>query len=296
MLIIGGLGYIGSRLAIEFEADVLDLEWFKKPTDRSIKLDYGDIAIDFFKKFDTIILLAGHSSVAMANIDPMGAYHNNIVNFQRLIASIPDETKLIYASSSSVYNGIVNASEYSHLGRSTNVYDYTKSFIDNVAQKDFPHKKTYGLRFGTVNGPSPSFRPELMINKMYYDATHNGYIEIYGENIERPILDIEDLVYAIKMLTTQEVRPGIYNVSSFNDTVGNMANIVASMTGVPVFSKGESKAYDFSMINDKLKNGSDWRPLGSVESIVSSMFGMDDFGIARDNVSAYKNLQSLWQQ
>lgn len=100
-LIIGGCGYIGSRLLEEIAADGIDIELFGM-VNGNTKIDYGEITTKFYQKYDTIILLAGHSSVAMANADPLGAYHNNIVNFQRLISNIPDSTKLIYASSSKI--------------------------------------------------------------------------------------------------------------------------------------------------------------------------------------------------
>jgi nucleoside-diphosphate-sugar epimerase len=85
VLIIGGCGYIGSSLFNFLQnkglnVDTIDLEWFgNHSVHKNINLDYKSLTKDFLSKYDSIVLLAAHSSVRMCENAMMPAFKNNVV-------------------------------------------------------------------------------------------------------------------------------------------------------------------------------------------------------------------------
>ena len=150
-----------------------------------------------------------------------------------------------------------------------NIYDVSKHVIDCVAAisgADF-----YALRFGTVNGWSPNFRLDLMINRMVFDAVVRGEINVMNEGVHRAILDIRDLCRAVTALIAGEPSPGAYNLCSFNGTVGEIASHVAQATGATLNRLGRTQTYDFCMSNAKLCGTYDFAFEGSVGRIVDEL-------------------------
>jgi len=239
VLIIGSNGYIGSALAeaLSSEFEVMGCDRYPPSSKTNIKTivsDYDDLLITQLKWADTIILLAGNSSVSSC-ADFNESYNQNVAKFQRLLHKIDSSgIKLIYASSSSVYSARqYNESTYSNesdlLGNPINNYDATKQMGDLIASRYMNCFEIYGLRFGTVNGYSPNMRWDLMANSMVKSAVKSGNIHVTNPNVHRPILAMQDLIVGIKCILYND-NPnlgGIYNVASTNDTVLNIAKNVA---------------------------------------------------------------------
>ena len=290
ILILGGTGYIGSELFFclknnkEIEVvDTVDLEWFGNYTNtNNIREDFSKLPRFFYKGYDIIILLAGHSSVQMCEKNPIGSFNNNVRNFVNLLPLLEGK-KLIYASSSSVYGNIdlKEATEDCLSYNPNNYYDLTKSEIDNYAK--LSGVEYYGLRFGTVNGPSPNLRTDIMINAMFETAKTQGKLKISNPGIYRPILSIMDLCKAIvKIIETKDNKYGTYNLASFNSTVDRIAGEVSNALNVPIeyidspaftIEKGklQSRAYDFSIDCSKFKNNFSFEFQGSIANIVDSL-------------------------
>lgn len=266
VLLIGGRGYIGSRYFNDFkdeqDIEVVDIGWFSKDGVRGT--DFNDLEESHISKFDSIILLAGHSSVKMCDEDRKSSFNNNVRNFVNILEKVREDQRLIYASSSSVYGDTKSSSvdEQYNTYEPNNYYDLTKQISDIYAQKS--NLDIYGLRFGTVNGWSPVLRADIMINAMVRSALQDGHVKLYVKDIYRPILGISDLCSAIKILVeSKERNPGIYNLASFNSTSEEIANQVAEEMGVEVVEysqeqintisniKLQSKAYNFSIDSSK---------------------------------------------
>jgi nucleoside-diphosphate-sugar epimerase len=72
-------------------------------------------------------------------------------------------------------------------------------------------------------------------------------IQVMNKQISRAMLGIEDLCRAINRCIEQPV-PGIYNLASFNATVGNIAQAVSAKLGVDINDRGATvNAYDFAI-------------------------------------------------
>jgi len=283
-LIIGGDGYIGNRLREYFDdVDILDACWFGEESDNVIVKDYRDMDNEFYSKYDNIILLAGHSSVKMAEGESTSCFKNNVVNFIELSEKLNNKQKFIYASSSSVYGSVggKTVSEKYYGFKPYNNYDISKHCIDLYAEKS--DLQYYGLRFGTVCGYSPVMRADIMINAMTNSALRDGEIKLYIKDIMRPILGIEDLCRAIKtIIECDEDKRGLYNLASFNKTAEQIAYEVSDVLEIKVVeyeadptqiknTKLQTKTYNFSISTRKFCKEFNFKFNETVESITKSI-------------------------
>ncbi|MEK7179372.1 MAG: SDR family oxidoreductase [Patescibacteria group bacterium] len=280
ILIIGGTGYIGSALLSFLKqrkknvvVDTIDIEWFGNPLNSDNKKeDFSSLSKEELSRYSSIVLLAGHSSVPMCQGNMLSAFNNNVSNFVRLLSLLSPTQRLIYASSSSVYNGATNNSEDAILNPALNWYDLTKRHIDEYALlSEIPY---YGLRLGTVSGASPNLRIDIVVNAMYHRAKTAGLIELFNPDIHRPILAMSDLVKAIEAIIDRPGAPrGMYNLASFNTTPREVAHAVSATLGVPVTEQSASQTtpYNFSISTKKFGETFEFAFQGTIDSIISDL-------------------------
>ena len=280
VLILGGNGYIGSRLR-----QVLREQHFVKSNDicwhaydeTSDRRDYHKLTREELVEFEVIIVLAGHSSVPSCIGDLPGPWLNNVTNFTDLLDKTTDQL-IIYASSASVYGN----SKPGERHRETNThftpvnnYDVTKYALDQQAAiANLKGRRVIGLRFGTVNGWAPNLRVDVMINSMYHSVQNGRGIQVMNKQISRAMLGIEDLGRAVLRCIERPV-PGIYNLASFNNTVGEIAQAVSQKLGVAIIDKGATaNAYDFAIDTSLFEQTFDFTfketPATIVDSLIES--------------------------
>ena len=292
LLIIGGNGYIGTKLyqylisyqgGTEYLVDVIDTCWFGKSIEETIVKDYKTMSKEFYSEYETIILLAGHSSVKMSEANSNSCFNNNVKNFIRLLEKLNDKQKFIYASSSSVYGSVggrtVNEKYYGF--EPYNQYDISKHTVDLYAVKS--DLEYYGLRFGTANGYSPVLRTDVMINAMVNSALRDGEIKLFIKDTMRPILGLNDLCGAVETIIDNDTdERGLYNLASFNKTAEQIAYEVSSVVGVPVVeyeadptnitnTKIQTKTYNFSISTLKFRKTFKFKFKETVESITQGL-------------------------
>ena len=133
ILLTGHRGFIGSAL----------LERLRK-NNQVIGFDLKDGAdqnllhCDFKEEFDLIIHLAGKSGVRESLKDPAAYWRNNIDASRRLFDRYED-TRILYASSSSAYEPDLNP------------YAASKFVLEELASR---YPNTLGMRFHTVYSDS----------------------------------------------------------------------------------------------------------------------------------------------
>jgi nucleoside-diphosphate-sugar epimerase len=277
VLCIGGCGYVGGAIyswlkAAGHEVDTVDLELSGNVINPSnIKKDYGKLSKQFLSAYEVIVLAAAHSSAGMCNGDPYGAFRNNVVNFVSLLEKL-DRQKLIYASSSCVYSGSnldIEHIENSVLPTPCDHLTLTKCMIDYYAQKS--SVEYYGLRFGSVNGYTPNFRRDLMINAMSLSAMSSGVVSVSNKYQYRPILFIRALASCVeKVVDSKEDRRGIYNVANFNMRIGEIATVVAAHFGAKVEHVRGPSGYDFRIDSGRFQRAFGISPV-TIDDIVSQI-------------------------
>ena len=289
ILIIGGCGYIGSRLfevlKYDFEVDTIDLEWYGNYVNEGNRQsDCGSLTRESMKGYTHIVFLAGHSSVKMCEENMISTIENNVLNFAKVLDEISTEQVFIYASSSSVYGDTdseVVDEEYNKF-QPNNYYDLSKHEIDSYAE--LSGKTFFGLRFGTVNGYSPNLRNDVMINAMTFNAVENQKIFCFNPKVNRPILGMEDLCRAIRVIIDHGNRDncGIYNLASFNSSVETISKDVSDTTGAKLRImdkppenitniKLQAKAYDFLIKTEKFEKEFNFVFKETTKSIVKSL-------------------------
>ena len=284
ILILGGNGYIGSRLGQVLSQSMhngepntvktIDIGWFESQNNDE-RVDYRDLSATDLSLYDIVVLLAGHSSVKTCAGDICSPWANNVTNFDNLVKKLSNDQLLIYASSSSVYgnnNPDIIHSEDSISFAPINNYDLTKYVLDLHAQIAMAGgKNIIGLRFGTVNGWSPVLRTDVMINAMYHSAIADGKVVITNKHINRALLGIEDLCRAIMRCINRPVS-GIYNLASFNTTVSEVAQIVSNNTSAIIEDHGNTTGvYDFGLNCDKFKAAYDFEFEETPQTIVDGL-------------------------
>ena len=260
VLVIGGCGYVGGAIfsqlsGIGHSVHTVDLELSGNVINPiNIKRDYRTLSRKFLSGYEVVVVAAAHSSVSQCSGDPYGAFQNNVVNFVNLLAKLKNQ-KLIYASSSCVYSGSnlnIDHIENSTLPTPCDHLTLTKSVIDQYAQKS--SVECYGLRFGSVNGYTPNFRRDLMINAMSLSAMTNGVVRVSNKHQYRPILFIRSLAAAVeRIVDSKEDRRGIYNVANFNMQIGAIAGAVGAHFGVQIEEVRGPSGYDFRIDSGRFR-------------------------------------------
>lgn len=256
-----GHGYVGSFLRPVVEAAGHDVVTCDQNLQRisglplAMRCRYQELAFGDFRDFDVILWFAGHSSVPMSLADPDGAVANNCLDLLKLARRKPSRTRLIYASTASVYSAELEAgvdtpppelSEAETKLSPVNPYDCSKISFDALA-RCFA-ENVVGLRLGTVCGYSPELRGELVFNAMNRAAINDGAVGVANPQSFRNILFLDDLAhYVTALIAAEGTLPAILNAGSYNLTIGELAATVAEYHGVPIVRRADTKTYSFRM-------------------------------------------------
>lgn len=275
-----GVGYIGTRLAQRLQESGYEVTMY----DREFTLFhhtlgqcmYGDWQNHTYsiRQNDFVIYLAGYSSVGTTERAMRSqAWYENVTSVLNYINHY-HESVFIYASSSGVYGGL-HETGYEELNKfkAMKMYDLTKWTVDSYVRYVKP-KNVFGLRFGTVNGWSPTLRKDLMLNKMTLDAYEKRIITCVNPNRKRPILDIDDLCDAIGQILCKRTEStyGIYNLASYNSTVYELASAVGQLWDVGVMTDPkETPGYNMEMSWSKFQWDFDWEPERSIIHTITKL-------------------------
>jgi len=273
VLILGGRGYVGAALTPQLQTagchvDILDAAPDATGTPGR---SYQNLTTAELKHWDNLLLLAGHTSVQACQQAPETAFANNVVAFRDLLTKLAGQ-RLLFASTVSVY-GRTDArvmAEADALSPPLAAYDAHKQEIERLAAAHYP-EHSYALRFGTVTGPSPALRGELLINSLVRTALTQGCVRVANRNKHRPVLGLPDLGRAVLYLLTHTVPPGSYNLASFNVRIGDAADYVARHFGVPCLDITQETPYDVRVSTTKWETVTGVSFQDTLESLVATL-------------------------
>lgn len=296
ILLLGGNGYIGSRIYSHFktkkyDVDNVDLCWYGKIFNETTQENFNDLSIAFLSQYSHIILLAGYSSVGMCK-NLHDTVTNNITYFNNLLNKLSEKQILIYASSCSVYgNGEKILDENDTLYPPLNNYDFSKQTIDYINNLSL-NKKCIGLRFGTVNGFSPNLRTDLVINSMTLSSIQENKIYISNGNIKRSLLGLNDLCNAIeKIIATDNIKSNIYNLVSFSNSILDLAKNIQQLNDCKlIVNENLSTSYSFTVTNNKFESDFKFKFTDTIESIYNEL--RENFESVKLKSNRYKSYVS----
>ena len=232
ILVVGGAGYLGGavtdRLKIEEkEFLVYDKLLYEDRYMKDVLFCRGDIknlpllmqVIDDFKP-TCIIWLAAIVGDGACQVNPKETIEIN----QEMIKFLSDnyDGKIIFTSTCSVYGA--NDKELSEDSKKNPLSLYASTKLQ--AEEYLKYKKAVIFRLGTLFGLSDIYsrvRFDLVVNVLSMRAANGEKLTIFGGDQWRPLLHVKDAAKAIVHAATHDVPYDIYNLSSGNYRIVDIA-------------------------------------------------------------------------
>jgi len=194
ILLTGHKGFIGTALfkalSLNHQVTGMDLQdgWDRDHLNNSQDLltcEFPNI------EFDLIIHLAGKSGVRESFRDPAGYWQNNIEASRRLFERY-ENTRILYASSSSAYEPDLNP------------YAASKYCLEELASR---YPDTLGMRFHTV------YSDNCPRENMFFNKLRNRTLE-YTTRHYRDFIHLFDLIDGIQILINNPHVNGIIDIGT----------------------------------------------------------------------------------
>lgn len=313
VLVIGGAGYVGTRLcndiASEYNVTVVDYFWFGDHLDsriHKIKKAAVDLKVEDLGSYDAVLFLGGLSNDPMAHFRPDLNFieNNSIPTYLAYISKQAGVKRFICASSCSVYGFTGNRClTENHKVKPSYPYGISKLQCElGVMTMEDSYFKPIIFRKGTIGGYSPRMRYDLVVNTMIMSGITKGKITVNSANLWRPLIDIRDVVSAYKLaIEAEEKTCGVYNLSQDNYTIGDLGKIVQKNlkdfgyeAELEILYVEDIRNYkvDTSKIQRDLKFEAKYSPKDSVNEILTSI-NLEEYDFNNPNyynISTFKNI------
>jgi UDP-glucose 4-epimerase len=218
LLITGGMGHIGSKLINKLSSldkikKIIIIDNFSseryisfinlKNRKKIIFFDEDLVQFNINKiknKIDCIVHLASTTNAEKSFSNKKKVLDNNVECTNKILSLGKKNTKIIFASSTSVYGSqykIINSKNNQLNISPQSPYAESKILCENLIKK---RSENYCImRFGTIFGMSDGMRFHTAINKFCYQAAMDKKITIWRKfyNKKRPYLDLNDCVRSI---------------------------------------------------------------------------------------------------
>jgi nucleoside-diphosphate-sugar epimerase len=257
IFIAGHRGYFGSVLSEVLRQSGhtvvgLDTGYFDDPRPGPPGRDVRDIVAADLAGCDGVVNLAAICNDACGEISPAATLEINHVAAARLAAVARDAgvPRYVLASSCSVY-GAAGDANLDETSPTAPITAYAASKIEaerSVARLATADFAPVSLRFATLFGTSPSFRSDILLNRILGTALRWGAIRINGDGkLWRPMLHVRDAARAIGCVLAAEpalVRAMTYNVGSTEQNY-RLADVVdAALEAAPTARVSHGPAVD----------------------------------------------------
>lgn len=197
---------------------------------KKIDLKNARLLKDLFEKnkFNYVINLAGQAGVRSSIVDPLSHIKDNIIGFTNLATNCYEKKiKLIFASSSSVYNDNINKIPFVESEteiKPKTIYGFTKytnELISNIFNKQFK-LQFVGLRFFTVYGEEN--RRDMAMYKFIDSIYNNKELLLYNKGrYKRDFTYIGDIIQIIdKIIKSKKCWNEVYNIGA-NNTISTIS-------------------------------------------------------------------------
>ncbi|MFX0033916.1 MAG: NAD-dependent epimerase/dehydratase family protein [Candidatus Hodarchaeota archaeon] len=243
ILILGGLGYIGSVLyemitQEEWEVDILDNHLYKDihPSNHFIEADIRDKdqIEKSIKNYDIIVNLAAIVGDPACLIDTNLAIDINCIGSRNVAEACKKLKKfIVHISTCSVYGSEPNiVVKEQDEGFPIDFYGQTKYTQERLIREICVDNYCI-LRLGTAYGLSPRMRYDLVVNVFAARAKNFKKITVFGGEQERPFVHIRDIARSIIHVIKNNLH-GIYNVRGENLSLLKLGEIVSKITDCEV--------------------------------------------------------------
>ena len=262
ILITGGAGYIGSKLATEllkynYKVTVIDI---LKISSRSLNHLFNNENFNFIKgdvrnkklmksliqKNEFIVPLAALVGAPLCEKNKREAISVNLESIKYLMKTITKRNKIIYLTTNSGY-GVGEKNKYcdekSPL-KPISLYGRTKVQAERIIMQSH---NSIGFRLATVFGYSYRMRTDLLVNNFVFKAVRDQKLLIYEPNFRRNYIHINDVVAGI-----------LYSIKNFNRLKANVYNLGLSSANLTKYNLAKKIKKKISSLKIKIvKNQKD---------------------------------------
>tara|TARA_B100000965_G_scaffold391443_1_gene399497 strand:- start:1306 stop:2241 length:936 start_codon:yes stop_codon:yes gene_type:complete len=244
ILITGGAGYIGSKLAtkllkLNFKVTILDLLKFSGKSlnhlyrDDNLTFIKGDVRNkNLIKKLlssnEFIIPLAALVGAPLCDKKKSEATAVNLDSIKFLIKNIKKNNKIIYLTTNSGY-GVGQKNKYCDEKSPLNpisLYGRTKVEAEKIIMN---YHNSIGFRLATVFGHSYRMRTDLLVNNFVYRSVKFKKLKIFEPHFRRNYIHIDDVVDGILY--------SINNFSKLKSEIYNLGLSSANLTKIMLAKK-----------------------------------------------------------
>jgi len=270
ILVIGGGGYIGSKLIMELINNEFNVRCFDRfsssetlsKLNKNVEIVIGDIRNIESKNFfeiNTVIDLAALTKDLDGKEKEIIEINKNARKKIIEISKLNGVSHYIRISSSNVYAGNKSENSEKVIPNPQTLYAKINLELDNHAIALNTKKFTVTvLRLASIFGDSLRMRWDQSINNMVKELCNNGKIEVKSKNSQRPFLHIDDVIRAIILvIESKENAAGeIFNVGS-NDLNYSIGKIAKEITNIAkkensLIVSDEKDKNSFTMNCDKI--------------------------------------------
>jgi len=273
VLVTGGAGFIGSNLVEELvkEHEVVVLDNFH--TGSRENLQGMEDKVELIKdscanllsrdmRVDAIYHLGIPSSAPMYKKDPLliGEAIDGMVNV--LEVAKRDGIKVVFASSSSLYNRLQPPHREDMQIKVTDYYTEARLWMERLAElySSLYSVKCIGLRLFSVYGPKEGAKGRYanIISQFLWRMREDGSPVIYGDGSQtRDFIFVKDVVRAFILAMESSIDYGIFNVGTgvsytFNEVVETL-NRKLKKEIKPTYVKNPIKNYVMHTLADTTK-------------------------------------------
>ena len=294
VFVTGSEGYIGMILVRQllqkgYDVVGLDTNYYKgcniidqKNNIELIERDVRDVTSNDLQSIDAVLHLAALSNDPLSLLKPeltMIINHESSVKLATL-AKKSGVKKFVLGSSCSSY-GINNTGIVDETSQLNPITAYAKSKV--LAEWDISKLSdnkftTVFFRSATVNGISPRFRFDLVVNNLTGVALTTGKIIVKSDGTPwRPTIHIEDdcsaFIHALEA-DNDLVNNKTYNVGSTDENyqIRDIANLIKKYTGCDVeFQNQDPDSRSYRVNCDKIKNELGFKIEWNLDKSVSNL-------------------------
>ena len=229
VLITGGAGYIGSKLAtklvnLNFNVTVVDILQFSKNSlnhlfcKKNFNFIKGNIKDkklmrDLIKKNEFIIPLAALVGAPLCEKNKKEAIEINLNSIKFLTNNLKKKNKIIYLTTNSGY-GIGEKNKFCDENSSLkpiSLYGRTKVEAEKEVLK---FRNSVCFRLATVFGYSYRMRTDLLVNNFVYNSLKKKKLTLFEPHFRRNFIHIDDVVDGI-----------IFTINNFKRLKANVYNL-----------------------------------------------------------------------